>query len=260
MCGRYASTSSPDQLAIAFDAVEATGSDAPPADYNVAPTKPVFAVRAGRGAADGGVRAGRGAADGGVGAGRGARRLDVLSWGLVPSWARDRKIAGRLLNARAETLATLPAFRSAFARRRCLVPADGWYEWMPDPDGPGKQPYFLTPGDGSVLAFAGLWESWGSGADRVLTCTVVTTASHGALAGVHDRMPLVLPQDRWSSWLGEGEQVAPDTLLAPTPADVVAAMEIRPVGPQVGNVKNNGPELITPCHSSGDTAPISTLF
>jgi putative SOS response-associated peptidase YedK len=131
---------------------------------------------------------------------------------------------------------------------------------MPDPDGPGKQPYFLTPGDGSVLAFAGLWESWGSGADRVLTCTVVTTASHGALAGVHDRMPLVLPRDRWSSWLGEGEQVPPDTLLAPTPADVVAAMEIRPVGPQVGNVKNNGPELITPCHSSGDTAPISTLF
>lgn len=242
MCGRYASTSSPDQLAIAFDAVDGTGDaesgEAPPPDYNVAPTKPVYAV---------------------CSTSR-ERRLDVYSWGLVPSWARDRSGAGRLLNARAETLTTKPAFRSAFARRRCLVPADGWYEWTPHPHGPGKQPYFLTPADGSVLAFAGLWESWGSGGDRFVTCTVVTTAAQGALADVHDRMPLVLPPDRWAQWLGESGDASPEDLLAPTPPEVVAALEVRPVGPLVGNVKNNGPELITARYSSRDTAPISTLF
>jgi putative SOS response-associated peptidase YedK len=238
VCGRYASTSSPDQLAIAFDAVDGTAGEPLPPDYNVAPTKSVYAVRS---------------------TSR-ERRLDVCSWGLVPSWARDRTGASRLLNARAETLTTKPAFRSAFARRRCLVPADGWYEWTPHPDRPGKQPYFLTPGDGSVLAFAGLWESWGSGEDRVVTCTVVTTAAQGALADVHDRMPLVLPPERWAQWLGESGDAAPEDLLAPTPPEVVAALEVRPVGPLVGKVQNNGPELTTARYSSRDTAPISTLF
>ncbi|HEV7824510.1 MAG TPA: SOS response-associated peptidase [Mycobacteriales bacterium] len=237
MCGRYASTRGPDELTLVFDAEDGTGDAAPEADYNVAPTKPVYAVRS---------------------APDGARRLDVVSWGLVPSWARDRRIASKLLNARAETLATTPAFRSAFARRRCLVPADGWYEWTPRPDGPGKQPYFLTPVDGSVLAFAGLWETWGAGPDRLVTCTVVTTASHGALADVHDRMPLVLRPERWAAWLGEAGSSG--DLLAPPESDVVDALEIRPVGPHVGNVTNNGPDLVTPRYGLGDAAPIPTLF
>jgi putative SOS response-associated peptidase YedK len=236
MCGRYASTRSPDELTIAFDATDHTDGSAPEPDYNVAPTKPVHAVRSG--------------SDGG-------RRLDVVSWGLVPSWAADRKIASRLLNARAETLAATPAFRSAFASRRCLVPADGWYEWTPREDGPGKQPYFLTPADGSLLAFAGLWETWGRGEDRIVTCTVVTTAAHGALAGVHDRMPLVLEPARWAAWLGEEPS---DDLLAPTHSDTVSALEIRPVGPHVGNVRNNGADLVTARYTSRDAAPIDTLF
>jgi putative SOS response-associated peptidase YedK len=235
VCGRYASTRSPDELTLAFDAADCTGEAAPPPDYNVAPTKPVYAVRSGS---------------------RG-RRLDVLTWGLVPSWAKDRSIGSRLLNARAETLAVKPAFRSAFERRRCLIPADGWYEWKPREDRPGKQPYFLTPRDSSGLAFAGLWEVWGDG---LVTCTVVTTESHGVLADVHDRMPLVLPADRWATWLGEAPGADPAELLAPTPATVVASLEVRPVGPQVGNVANNGRQLITAQYAPDDAAPIPTLF
>jgi putative SOS response-associated peptidase YedK len=238
MCGRYASTRSPDELTLAFDALDGTADERPPADYNVAPTKPVYAVRAGDS----------------------SRRLDVLSWGLVPSWAKDRAIGSRLLNARAETLGDKPAFRSAFARRRCLIPADGWYEWAPREHGPGTQPYYLTPADGSVLAFAGLWETWGSPEERVLTCTVVTTASHGAPADVHDRMPLVLPPDRWAAWLGEGPERTPAELLAATPAAVVGGLEIRPVGPEVGNVRNNGPHLVTARYDPGDVASTHTLF
>jgi putative SOS response-associated peptidase YedK len=272
MCGRYASTHSPDELTLAFDADDCTEDAAPPPDYNVAPTKSVYAVRAARrdragDSADAGASSdGAGARPAGAGArpagapGSTGRRLDVLSWGLIPSWARDRRIASRLLNARAETLTTTPAFRSAFARRRCLIPADGWYEWTPHEDRPGKQPYFLTPADGSLLAFAGLWEIWGAGDERVLSCTVVTTAAHGALADVHDRMPLVLPPDRWAAWLGEPSDVPAERLLDPTSASVVAALEIRPVGPRVGNVANNGRDLVTAQYGSGDAAPMPTLF
>jgi putative SOS response-associated peptidase YedK len=238
MCGRYASARSPDELTLVFDALDGTAGEVPPPDYNVAPTKPVYAVRS------------RDT----------SRRLDVLTWGLVPSWAKDRTIGSRLLNARAETLGDKPAFRSAFARRRCLIPADGWYEWAPREHGPGRQPYYLTPADGSVLAFAGLWEVWGTAEDRLLTCTVVTTASQGALTDVHDRMPLVLPPDRWATWLGEGPERSPADLLAPTPAEMVGALEIRPVGPEVGNVRNNGADLVTARYGAGDVASTTTLF
>ena len=238
MCGRYASTRSPDELTLVFDALDGTAGEVPPPDYNVAPTKPVYAVRSRET----------------------SRGLDVLTWGLVPSWAKDRTIGSRLLNARAETLGDKPAFRSAFARRRCLIPADGWYEWAPREHGPGRQPYYLTPADGSVLAFAGLWEVWGTAEDRLLTCTVVTTASQGALTDVHDRMPLVLPPDRWATWLGEGPERSPADLLAPTPAEMVGALEIRPVGPEVGNVRNNGADLVTARYDAGDVASTTTLF
>jgi putative SOS response-associated peptidase YedK len=150
-----------------------------------------------------------------------------------------------LLNARSETLAEKPAFRAAFARRRCLIPADGWFEWTPLPDGPAKQPYFMTPSAGGGLVFAGLWEVWGEGEDRLYTCTVVTTAAVGPLLAVHDRMPLVLPRERWAAWLGEAGDADPAALLAPTPAELVEAMEIRPVGSAVGNVRNKGAELVS---------------
>jgi putative SOS response-associated peptidase YedK len=143
-----------------------------------------------------------------------------------------------MINARAETVATSPAFGPSFAKRRCLVPADGWYEWIRD--GKKRRAFYMTPADGSPLAFAGLWSMWGN---EVLTCTIVTTAALGGLARVHDRMPLILPPDRWPSWLAGGGD--PIEALRPLPPAALDAIEVRPVRPDVGNVRNNGPELIT---------------
>jgi putative SOS response-associated peptidase YedK len=224
-----------------FDAIDATEGELLRPDYNVAPTDRVHVVRRSRRAADAAAEAG---------AVRSAnlqpgRVVSVARWGLVPSWAEGPSVGSRMLNARAETLIEKPAFRAAFARRRCLIPADGWFEWTPLPDGPGKQPYFMTPSAGGGLVFAGLWEVWGEGEDRLYTCTVVTTAAVGPLLAVHDRMPLVLPRERWASWLGEAGDADPAALLAPTPAELVEAMEIRPVGSAVGNVRNKGAELVS---------------
>lgn len=228
MCGRYATTRNDPDLADLFDAVTITPG--PPPSWNVAPTDPVPLVRISRS--------------------RDARVLDTARWGLVPPWAPDMRGAARMINARAETVATSPAFAPSFARRRCLIPADGWYEWLRD--GNRRQPYYMTPADSSPLAFAGLWSPWGP--EGVLTCTIITTAALGGLTRVHDRMPLVLPRDRWSSWLAGGGE--PVEQLSPMSPDEIAAIEIRPVRPDVGNVRNNGPELITP-----PTRPVeATLF
>ena len=218
MCGRYAASRRPEDLVVEFEAANATGGQQLPLDYNVAPTKEVHAVL---------VR-------------RGVRQLRVLKWGLVPSWAPDATGGARMINARAETLVDKPAFRSALARRRCLIPADGWYEWAPSNDGPGRQPYFITPADGSLLAFAGLYEV----RDDLVTCTIVTTAATGQLAAVHDRMPVVLGRARWAGWL-DPESADPTRLLAPD-AGILGGLELRPVGRAVGNVDNNGPSLIAP--------------
>jgi putative SOS response-associated peptidase YedK len=261
MCGRYATTRSAVDLAALFDAVDETEGVLTP-DYNVAPTDPVPIVR-----------------------NVPQRRLSVARWGLLPAWAEAPKRAapaaegperaapaaegaeraapgaegperaapaagGRRgtpargrpsrINARAETVATNSAFAAAFRRHRCLVPADGWYEWCRTGDGRGKQPYFMTPGDGGVLVFAGLCATSSTG---VLTCCVLTTAALGELAGVHDRMPLMLPPARWERWLSGPD---PQDLLAPPSEKFLAALEIRPVGPAVGNVRNDGPHLIDP--------------
>ncbi len=222
MCGRYASSRSADDLVAEFDAVGSAFDEPLRPDYNVAPTTTVPVVRVSRS--------------------QGGRVVDALRWGLVPSWAADLSAGARMMNARAESVATKPAFRSAFARRRCLVPADGWYEWSPRPDGPGKQAWYLTRADGGLCVFAGLWEVWGKGDDKVATCSIVTTDALGPLASVHDRMPLQLPRERWAQWLGESE-ADPAALLAPPSAELLAGMELRPVGPAVGNVKNTGPQL-----------------
>jgi len=142
-----------------------------------------------------------------------------------------------MINARAETLLGSKAFAPSFRARRCLVPADGWYEWRPRESG-GKQAYFLTAEDGSGVVFAGLWTISAAG---LLTCSIVTTAAIGHLKSVHDRMPLLLPPDRWTGWLcGPAD---PATLLAVPPRKFLDSLEIRPVGPAVGDVRNDGPEL-----------------
>ena len=205
---------------VAYEAVDGTASDPPGPDYNIAPTDPVLTVRTR-------VR-------------DGVRELSVARWGLVPSWAPDLRRAARHINARAETVQRQPAFRSAFARRRCLVPADGWYEWVRDGTGPGKQAYYLTPRNGGGLVFAGLWDSWGP--QRLLTVTIVTTAAVGPLVRVHARMPLVLPRGRHRGWLDPAHP-DPAEFLAPPAEDLLAELEIRPVGPAVGNVANDGPDL-----------------
>ena len=230
VCGRYATTRSTTDLAELFEAEDDTGGVLVP-DYNVAPTDPVPVVRA-----------------------RPQLRLTVARWGLVPAWAADSRAGARMINARAETVATASAFARAFRRRRCLVPADGWYEWRRTPDGRRKQAYFMTARDGGVLAFAGLSATSAAG---VVTCSIVTTGAVGDLALVHDRMPLLLPRERWAQWLGYGAGTEvtdghpgdhavqdPEVLLAPSPEELVSGLEIRPVGPAVGDVRNDGPDLI----------------
>jgi putative SOS response-associated peptidase YedK len=234
MCGRYALGRPADELAAELDAADLTGDAVGAefgADFNVAPGKPVLAVVS------------RPAA-GGEGDRR--RELRVLRWGLVPSWSESPDPGARMINARAETVREKPAFRAAVAARRCLVPADGWYEWRE------RQPYYLTPRDGSVLALAGLYEIWGNGTDRIVSCAIVTTAAVGPLAAIHARMPLVLPRSDWSAWLDPAEPA--DRLLAPPGLSLVDGLEIRPVGPAVGNVANNGAAL------TRAVPPPATLF
>lgn len=214
MCGRYATTRGAAELAALFEAVDGTTGLTP--RYNVAPTDEVPMVRMSRAS--------------------GGRVLDLARWGLLPHWAPDPRSGAKMINARAETVATSRAFSGAFATRRALVPADGWYEWR-RLDG-GRQAYYLTPRDGSVLVLAGLWSRWGP--LRLVTFSVVTTAAAGGPAAVHDRMPLVLPPRRWQQWL-TGDAAA---LLRPPPAPVLAGIEVRPVGPAVGNVRNDGPDLV----------------
>lgn len=226
---------------------------APPAplapDYNVAPTKEVYAVveRPPRN-------------DGRDGAEQPAeRQLRVVTWGLVPSWAKDPKIGNRLINARMETVAEKPAFRRAFERRRAILPADGYYEWYLPEGGPQtlagrprKQPYFIRPRDGSILAMAGLYELWRdpTKADDDpsrwrWTCTVITTDAEDDLGRIHDRMPLMLTPDRYDAWL-DPDHHDHDALLALLRPATPGLLEAYPVSTLVSNVANNGPELVEP--------------
>uniref|UniRef100_A8M3C5 Abasic site processing protein n=1 Tax=Salinispora arenicola (strain CNS-205) TaxID=391037 RepID=A8M3C5_SALAI len=218
MCGRYATTRSAGDLSSMFESYDATGGRLA-VDYNVAPTDPVPLVQVDA---------------------AGQRVLSLGRWGFVPAWSRSTAGAARMINARAETVATSRAFAGAFARRRCLLPADGWYEWVRNPG--GKQAYYLTPQDGSTVAFAGIWSVWDGPGGPLLTCGIVTTAALGDLADVHDRMPLLVPPERWGAWLGPAER--PGDLLAPPSLEWLAGLEARPVGPAVGDVRNDGPSLV----------------
>jgi putative SOS response-associated peptidase YedK len=243
MCGRYASTRNPATLAVEFDAVDETDGAAPGAAYNVAPTTSVLSVVTRHPRDPQGVRD----------QDRMVRSIRVMRWGLVPHWAKDPSIGSRLINARAESAASKPAFRTAVAKRRCLLPADGWYEWQRPAGRAGnagrgthKQPFFITPADGSGLAMAGLWSTWrppDATASPLMTCAVLTTDAVGPLAEIHDRMPLILPAPMRQTWL-DPDWDDPRELLAPPSAQLVHALELRPVSTAVNNVRRDGPELI----------------
>ena len=182
-----------------------------------------------------------------VAAGATVPEVRPMRWGLVPSWARDRSIGARLINARSESAAEKPAFRAALAKRRCIVPADGFYEWKSIVGSRQKQPMFLYATDRSLLAMAGLWETWTeagarTGQDVWHTFTILTTNANAAVAPVHDRMPVLLPPSRWSQWLAPGSLSETDRreILAPAPEKYLRQ---HPVSSAVNDARREGPEL-----------------
>ena len=177
------------------------------------------------------------------------RVLDRVRWGLVPSWAKDVSVGDRLINARADTVATKPAYRRAFERRRCLMPADGFYEWQVVPGRRQKQPYFIARADREPMVFAGLYEVWRDRSDPdaewMRSCALITTDANDKLAVIHDRMPVVLPEDAWSAWLDPENHDTESLrhLLVPAPSDDFVAY---PVSTLVNKPENQGPELLEP--------------
>lgn len=243
MCGRYANSRSSADIASEFEIEPEYAPSEVFADYNVAPTKDVPAVveRPPRGHKD---------ADP-------VRQLRLLRWGLVPSWAKDPSIGNRMINARMETVAEKPSFRRAFAVRRALLPADGYYEWYATDrrnakGKPIKQPFFIRPRDGGVLAMAGLYEIWrdptkDEAADDAFrwTCTVLTTSAEDDLGHIHDRMPLIVERDRHHDWLDPRRSEREDLLGLLIPA-APGRLEAYPVSTEVNNARNNGAHLLDP--------------
>lgn len=222
MCGRFVQSASAADYARYFGA-DAVKTEALEANYNVAPTDRVYAV-----------------------AEHDEQRLvGSFDWGLVPHWAQDRSKAARFINARVESVADKPAFRDSFRKRRCIIPADGFYEWTRRGD--LKIPHLIFIGTHAPMALAGLWASWKDpqGDEWVRTCTIVTTAPNDFMRPIHDRMPAVLPEHAWDAWLDRSnddvEQLA--SFLAPPPEDLLETYE---VSREVNNVRNNGPQLIQP--------------
>ncbi|MEZ5216937.1 MAG: SOS response-associated peptidase [Ilumatobacteraceae bacterium] len=235
MCGRFVSSTPPDQLANFF------GTEAPdvelPANFNVAPTQDIYAVTSNA---------------------TGARTLAPFHWGLVPTWAKDLKVGNRMINARAETVAEKSAFKPLLKKHRCLVPMSGFYEWRAgSADGPltkagkpMKQPMFIARPDGEPLVVAGLWATWrdrsaGEEAPWLHSCTLITTSANDTMAPIHDRMPVFLAESDWDRWLDPTFQDldALTALLVPAANDLLTT---RPVSPDVNRVTNNSPELLAP--------------
>ena len=253
MCGRYASSRKPEDLVEEFeiDKVEVAETLVP--DYNVAPTKQVYAV----------VQRPRSSEDK---TGPSERQLRTLKWGLVPFWAKDPSIGSKLINARMETVHEKPAFRRPFASRRCLLPADGYYEWYATEQKtkagrPVKQPFFIHPADGGVLAMAGLYEIWrdptredDDPARFSWTCTVLTTTAEDAVGHIHDRMPLLVEPERYDAWLDPAVSGADDLRALLVPA-APGRLEAFPVSTRVNNVRNNGPDLVEPVEPETSEMP-----
>lgn len=222
MCGRFVQSSPLDHLQALFQASCQLAGGGP--RYNLAPTQAVLAVR-------------RNPATG-------QRSLDALRWGLIPHWAKDASVGAKLFNARADGLIDKPSFREAFAKRRCLIPADAFYEWALG--GKPRQPFAIRRPDGQPFAFAGLWENWkGPDGGWVRTVTIITTEANGLLAGLHHRMPVIIDPADYAKWLGD-EPASPQELLAllrPCPEDW---LEIFAIGPAVNRAAADGPELLMP--------------
>ena len=225
MCGRYAAAKDVAALVEQFEVARPPDETLPP-DYNVAPSKQVYMVVDRE--ADDEVQ----------------RQLRTAKWGLVPSWAKDPKIGNRMINARIETAAEKPSFRRAWAKRRCLLPADGSYEWYAG-EGP-KQPFFIHRTDGESLAMAGLFEFWKDGEDWLVTCCVLTTSATDELGRIHDRMPVLVPRENWGAWLDPQHAPAIDMTV---PA-MSTGLEAYPVSTEVNSVKHNGPHLLDPLPAS----------
>ena len=238
MCGRFVSTAGPDRVAAYFDSVMPTEAvaDSLGANYNVAPTQDILAVVAN--------------ADG-------TARVDAFHWGLIPSWAKDRRIGSKMINARAETLAEKSSFKGLFKKKRCIIPMDGFYEWKPGVEGgpvnakgkPLKQPMFIHRVDDRLLTVAGLWTAWKDPEDPdgrwLHSTTIITTAANDTMRPVHDRMPAVLTPDHWVSWLDPtNDDVALlESLLDGGPPELLA---MQAVSTEVNNVRNNRPDLLDP--------------
>lgn len=218
MCGRYVLGADAADYAEYFG-VDRVVDEALQTNYNVAPTDPVYAVAEWEG----------------------ERLLGTMRWGFVPHWATDAKAIQ--INARAETIATKPMFRDSFARKRCIIPADGFYEW--EPKERGRHPHWVRRGDGAPMGFAGVWSTWRdpAGGEPVRTCAIVTTAAVGIISSIHDRMPVALDPSVWDAWLDRDltDAAAAARLIVPIPADVVVEHEVSTA---VNSVRNNDPRLI----------------
>jgi putative SOS response-associated peptidase YedK len=241
MCGRYASSRRPEDLIEEFEIDKSEVKETLAPDYNVAPTKQVYAVVERSPADDAPAE----------------RQLRTVKWGLVPFWAKDPAIGNKMINARMETVAEKPAFKQPFAKRRCLLPADGYFEWYATEQKtkagkPLKQPFFIHPKDGSSMAMAGLYEIWrdptrdDDDPQRFLwTATVLTTTAEDAVGHIHDRMPLLVEPQRWGAWLDPTKKDKDELLSLLVPA-APGLLEAYPVSTAVNSVRNNGPELLDP--------------
>lgn len=221
MCGRFTLTVDPGQLQENFPWLEIQGDFIP--RYNVAPSQPVAVVP-----------------------NDGSRRLDFYIWGMIPSWAKDPKIGSRMINARAETLAEKPAFRGPFRYKRCLILADGFYEWCQDPDSRSKTPIYICLRSKKPFAFAGLWDLWHSpDGSEIKSCTIITTEPNSLVAQIHNRMPAILKPDAYEIWLDPQMKDTNrlSTVISPYPAEEMVAY---PVSRTVNDPQNDTPECILP--------------
>ncbi len=223
MCGRFALIADSEELAEQFDLplAAAMPNAAFMPRYNIAPTQPVTAVRHHHD----------------------QREITFFKWGLVPSWSKDPKIGSRMINARSETVAEKPSFRAPFKRRRCIIPASGFYEWQKTAD--GKQPIYIHPTDDTTFALAGLWESWHSpDGGEIETCTILTVSPNELMAPIHNRMPVILEKEDYDVWLQPGNQPEQGKhLLRPFPAERMATY---PVSKLVNSPRNDSPDCIVP--------------
>lgn len=223
MCGRFGLFVTPEVLEQYFALTESTAAQSFTPRYNLTPGQAVAVVREHQG----------------------RRRVDALQWGLIPFWAKDASVGRKLINARLDSVATKPAFREAWARRRCLIPASGFYEWSP-PAGGRKRPHFIRPTREPLLALASLWERWRSPTGETLdTCVIVTTAANEQLAPIHDRMPVLIPRDAFALWLDPHSSVADVMKLA------APALDALPVGFAVNDPRADDETLIAPVAQTG---------